>query len=213
MSLKSMLPRICATMLGAEKGMIGQHCSICKCTCICRCILIVANPTSCVGVIGDDVILVVMVFFWWHPKTPKVQGFARARQASGLDFVSEDTEAYPILHGASIDNELGTFWRIWLLWKCLLVVQIRSVSPQTWKSDQKQRLANSPVARHVRSIGVGSFGSVRMVEHVKTSARYALKRIKKVNGKALRFIGWSWEGWGEAFKLHWLSGFFFQHLL
>jgi len=37
--------------------------------------------------------------------------------------------------------------------------------------------------RHVRSIGVGSFGSVRMVEHVKTSARYALKRIKKVNGK------------------------------
>ncbi|CAK9052135.1 cGMP-dependent protein kinase (TgPKG) [Durusdinium trenchii] len=37
--------------------------------------------------------------------------------------------------------------------------------------------------RHVRSIGVGSFGSVRMVEHVKTGARYALKRIKKVDGK------------------------------
>lgn len=37
--------------------------------------------------------------------------------------------------------------------------------------------------RHVRSIGVGSFGSVRMVEHVKTGARYALKRIKKENGK------------------------------
>ena len=141
-------------------------------------------------------------FFWWHPETPKDQGFARARQASGLDFVSEDTEAYPILDGASIDNELHWNWRIWFLGQCLLVVQIRSVSPQTWKSDpQKQPLANSPVARHVRSIGVGSFGSVRMVEHVKTSARYALKRIKKVNGKALRFIGWSWEGWGEAGKV------------
>lgn len=30
---------------------------------------------------------------------------------------------------------------------------------------------------------MGSFGSVRMVEHVVTGARYALKRIKKVDGK------------------------------
>ncbi|CAJ1398018.1 unnamed protein product [Effrenium voratum] len=37
--------------------------------------------------------------------------------------------------------------------------------------------------RHLRMIGVGSFGSVRMVEHVKTGARYALKRIKLENGE------------------------------
>ncbi|CAE7816886.1 pkaC [Symbiodinium necroappetens] len=32
-------------------------------------------------------------------------------------------------------------------------------------------------------IGVGAFGSVRLVEHVKTGARYALKRIKKEDGQ------------------------------
>ncbi|CAE7943516.1 for, partial [Symbiodinium sp. KB8] len=37
--------------------------------------------------------------------------------------------------------------------------------------------------RHVRMIGVGAFGSVRLVEHVKTGARYALKRIKKEDGQ------------------------------
>jgi len=33
--------------------------------------------------------------------------------------------------------------------------------------------------KHVRLIGAGSFGSVRLVEHKRTAMRYALKRIKK----------------------------------
>jgi len=37
--------------------------------------------------------------------------------------------------------------------------------------------------RHVRLIGAGSFGSVRLVEHVKSNVRYALKRIRKVSGE------------------------------
>lgn len=36
--------------------------------------------------------------------------------------------------------------------------------------------------RHVRLIGVGAAGVVRLVSHVKTGTRYALKRIKKVKG-------------------------------
>eukprot|EP00434_Breviolum_minutum_P035603 symbB.v1.2.031517.t1/scaffold3666.1/size52310/3 len=51
------------------------------------------------------------------------------------------------------------------------------------RDDLRERAKLQDWTLHVRSIGVGSFGSVRMVEHVKTSARYALKRIKKVNGK------------------------------
>jgi len=37
--------------------------------------------------------------------------------------------------------------------------------------------------KHVRLIGAGAFGSVRMVEHKQTGFRYALKRIKKKNGE------------------------------
>mmetsp|Transcript_28083 Transcript_28083/g.50172 ORF Transcript_28083/g.50172 Transcript_28083/m.50172 type:complete len:1011 (-) Transcript_28083:109-3141(-) len=37
--------------------------------------------------------------------------------------------------------------------------------------------------KHVRLVGAGSFGSVRLVEHVKTEARYALKRIRKEDGQ------------------------------
>eukprot|EP00928_Gymnodinium_smaydae_P002945 TRINITY_DN11073_c1_g3_i1.p1 TRINITY_DN11073_c1_g3~~TRINITY_DN11073_c1_g3_i1.p1 ORF type:complete len:779 (-),score=245.19 TRINITY_DN11073_c1_g3_i1:57-2393(-) len=33
--------------------------------------------------------------------------------------------------------------------------------------------------KHVRLVGAGSFGSVRMVEHKRTGMRYALKRVKK----------------------------------
>lgn len=36
--------------------------------------------------------------------------------------------------------------------------------------------------RHIKVIGAGSFGVVRLVTHVKTGAKYALKRTKKVNG-------------------------------
>lgn len=37
--------------------------------------------------------------------------------------------------------------------------------------------------RHVRLVGVGSFGSVRLVENSKTAQRYALKRVKKEDGE------------------------------
>lgn len=37
--------------------------------------------------------------------------------------------------------------------------------------------------KHVRLIGVGAFGSVRLVEHKRTGCRFALKRIRKVNGQ------------------------------
>mmetsp|Transcript_81961 Transcript_81961/g.265538 ORF Transcript_81961/g.265538 Transcript_81961/m.265538 type:complete len:1106 (+) Transcript_81961:97-3414(+) len=37
--------------------------------------------------------------------------------------------------------------------------------------------------RHVRLIGAGSFGSVRLVEHYRTGTRYALKRVMKVDGQ------------------------------
>mmetsp|Transcript_593 Transcript_593/g.1374 ORF Transcript_593/g.1374 Transcript_593/m.1374 type:complete len:884 (+) Transcript_593:108-2759(+) len=37
--------------------------------------------------------------------------------------------------------------------------------------------------RHVRLVGAGSFGSVRLVEHKFTGLRYALKRIRKKDGK------------------------------
>ena len=37
--------------------------------------------------------------------------------------------------------------------------------------------------KHKRLIGAGSFGSVRLVEHKKTGLRYALKRIRKKDGK------------------------------
>jgi len=36
--------------------------------------------------------------------------------------------------------------------------------------------------RHIRCIGQGSYGSVRLVEHRRTQARYALKRVKKQDG-------------------------------
>lgn len=36
--------------------------------------------------------------------------------------------------------------------------------------------------KHVKLIGVGAFGSVRLVEHKLTAVRYALKRIRKQNG-------------------------------
>jgi len=37
--------------------------------------------------------------------------------------------------------------------------------------------------RHLRSIGAGSFGSVRLVEHRRTKMRYALKRVRKEDGE------------------------------
>lgn len=37
--------------------------------------------------------------------------------------------------------------------------------------------------RHVRFIGAGSFGTVRLVEHRRTKMRYALKRVKKEDGE------------------------------
>jgi len=37
--------------------------------------------------------------------------------------------------------------------------------------------------RHVRLVGVGSFGSVRLVECSRTAQRYALKRVKKEDGQ------------------------------
>jgi len=37
--------------------------------------------------------------------------------------------------------------------------------------------------RHVRLVGVGSFGSVRLVENGQTAQRYALKRVKKEDGE------------------------------
>jgi len=36
--------------------------------------------------------------------------------------------------------------------------------------------------KHVRLVGAGSFGSVRLVEHVTSQAKYALKRIRKNDG-------------------------------
>lgn len=38
------------------------------------------------------------------------------------------------------------------------------------------------LVKHVRLIGAGSFGSVRLVEHKRTGIRYALKRIRKTGG-------------------------------
>ena len=83
-----------------------------------------------------------------------------------------------LIDGPSIDHELH-----WNFLKNLILVAL----PIGYKSGLSPKLGNRTQAlraRHVRSIGVGSFGSVRMVEHVKTGARYALKRIKKVSGKA-----------------------------
>jgi len=37
--------------------------------------------------------------------------------------------------------------------------------------------------RHIRLIGAGSFGSVRLVEHRRTLQRYALKRVRKKDGE------------------------------
>jgi len=37
--------------------------------------------------------------------------------------------------------------------------------------------------KHVKMIGAGSFGSVRLVEHRRTQVRYALKRVLKENGE------------------------------
>lgn len=37
--------------------------------------------------------------------------------------------------------------------------------------------------RHIKHIGAGAFGSVRLVEHRQTQMRYALKRVRKVDGK------------------------------
>lgn len=37
--------------------------------------------------------------------------------------------------------------------------------------------------RHVRIVGVGAFGSVRLVEHRRNNTRYALKRVDKKNGE------------------------------
>lgn len=36
---------------------------------------------------------------------------------------------------------------------------------------------------HVKLVGAGSFGAVRLVEHQETGVRYALKRVRKVHGK------------------------------
>ncbi|CAK0848662.1 unnamed protein product, partial [Prorocentrum cordatum] len=52
---------------------------------------------------------------------------------------------------------------------------------------QQFQLQGSPVElqdlRHVRVIGSGAFGSVRCVEHRMTRFRYALKRVKLVDGQ------------------------------
>jgi len=42
---------------------------------------------------------------------------------------------------------------------------------------------NMKSLQHVRIIGVGSFGSVRLVKHVRTGLQYALKRIRKEGGE------------------------------
>jgi cGMP-dependent protein kinase len=53
--------------------------------------------------------------------------------------------------------------------------------------EYKIRLQDTSVSMklilHVRLIGAGAFGSVRLVEHKYTGLRYALKRIKKVDGE------------------------------
>eukprot|EP00931_Biecheleriopsis_adriatica_P049766 TRINITY_DN28797_c0_g1_i1.p1 TRINITY_DN28797_c0_g1~~TRINITY_DN28797_c0_g1_i1.p1 ORF type:complete len:910 (-),score=171.11 TRINITY_DN28797_c0_g1_i1:13-2412(-) len=52
---------------------------------------------------------------------------------------------------------------------------------------QQMKLVEANVSlkdlKHVKVIGAGSFGSVRLVEHVGTGARYALKRVRKENGQ------------------------------
>merc|ERR1719387_1650045 len=37
--------------------------------------------------------------------------------------------------------------------------------------------------KHIKVIGAGAAGTVRLVEHKKTKTRYALKRVRKENGK------------------------------
>jgi len=42
--------------------------------------------------------------------------------------------------------------------------------------------------RHVRVIGTGGFGSVRLVEHKQVPLQYALKRVRKQHGHAMRMV-------------------------
>jgi len=56
----------------------------------------------------------------------------------------------------------------------------------------REELRNKPVAlkdfKVMRLIGVGSFGAVRLVEHAVTGTNFALKRIRKENGKVLAAV-------------------------
>ena len=141
------------------------------------CILIEADLTSCFGVFVDDVILVVIVVVGWHPENTLTKDLRERAKLQDWT-LSLKTLRPMLIDGTSIDHELH-----WNFLKNLILVAL----PIGYKSGVSPKLGNRTQAlraRHVRSIGVGSFGSVRMVEHVKTGARYALKRIKKVSGKA-----------------------------
>eukprot|EP00927_Polykrikos_kofoidii_P002953 TRINITY_DN11174_c0_g1_i1.p1 TRINITY_DN11174_c0_g1~~TRINITY_DN11174_c0_g1_i1.p1 ORF type:complete len:1416 (+),score=263.14 TRINITY_DN11174_c0_g1_i1:217-4248(+) len=46
----------------------------------------------------------------------------------------------------------------------------------------QDRTVSMKSLRHERLIGVGSFGSVRLVRHIRTSMPYALKRVRKTDG-------------------------------
>eukprot|EP00931_Biecheleriopsis_adriatica_P025913 TRINITY_DN1581_c0_g1_i1.p1 TRINITY_DN1581_c0_g1~~TRINITY_DN1581_c0_g1_i1.p1 ORF type:complete len:1005 (+),score=195.18 TRINITY_DN1581_c0_g1_i1:33-3047(+) len=67
--------------------------------------------------------------------------------------------------------------------------ELQKLLPASMRADLRNRylFSTSELAlkmlRHVRLIGAGSFGSVRLVEHVKDFTRYALKRVKKQSGK------------------------------
>eukprot|EP00930_Biecheleria_cincta_P012067 TRINITY_DN11539_c0_g1_i1.p1 TRINITY_DN11539_c0_g1~~TRINITY_DN11539_c0_g1_i1.p1 ORF type:complete len:961 (-),score=181.02 TRINITY_DN11539_c0_g1_i1:285-3167(-) len=77
------------------------------------------------------------------------------------------------------DTELWTLSR----------ASFREIVSETLRQDMilREELRSQSVLlkdfKAVRLIGVGSFGSVRLVEHVVTGTKYALKRVRKEDGK------------------------------
>lgn len=88
--------------------------------------------------------------------------FFQERQASTVEILEEATSLWSIDH-TRFQKAVPESMRVALVQRLKL-------------SDTSLSLRN---LQHVRLIGAGSFGSVRLVEHVHTRCRYALKRVRK----------------------------------
>mmetsp|Transcript_47956 Transcript_47956/g.113994 ORF Transcript_47956/g.113994 Transcript_47956/m.113994 type:complete len:1016 (-) Transcript_47956:174-3221(-) len=75
---------------------------------------------------------------------------------------------------------------------------------------QHTKVASLKSLKHVRLIGRGGFGSVRMVEHKLTGVKYALKRVAKEDGRVPEFVERETEILAQnahPFMLHYVGTF------